>query len=506
MHLFDLLDKSEQRQIKIIQLILRHSQTVSIGQIIAELDSNRLTIKKDIGLINAKFGQFSKNLTLVLKDGYLYLERDITTSADEIYAIFLTNSVKYKILIYLLSHKSIDTCSIIETLNISISTYERRAKELNQVLADFHLKIHNGQLSGSERQIRHFYLQLLWFARPYQTNQREFDSPRVQAILHELSQTNGQLFTEAGEMKLNIYLAIVNRRYHAGVIHAKKIPLNFDSPLYHQLHQAFQTYFSTNAYRSLDAEAEVQQLFLFLISNYCFNVDIPFIRYGLQQEVDNIAAVQSVHHEISNDIRVRLLNYKFSEDFLVRIDISLIQTHFRAVFMRGWMAIFGKAGIYDQLIDLPEASFFNITSELNEKICQLLGLNPHDRAELISEISGRYAAIFHLAFRNIDYQLKIGCDFGYEAVMADIIIDKLKQRIDFRLKYTIEPYQRHHQYDIIISNLDKKYPHQQHSRNFVMLSTEYDSDFYFLNRFLEKRYLHQLKSLGNTAGGATERT
>lgn len=496
MQLFDLLDRSEQRQIKIIQLILRNSQTVPIGQVITELDSNRLTIKKDINLINAKFGKFSQSLRMTLKDGYLYLERDIVTSADEIYYTYLSDSVKYKMLIYLLDHKSINTLSIIETLNISISTYERRTKELNQILADFHLKIHNGQLVGSELQIRHFYLQLLWFARPYKINQREFSSPKIHQALNKLAQANSQLFTETGEMKLSIYLGLVYKRHRTRIIQYKQLPISFKSALFQRLAIVFRDYFSTNFYRHLDLDSELTLLFLFLISNYCFNIDNPFVRYGLQQEVESSPTVQLIHREISNDIREGLLNYKFSEDFLVKIDISLIQTHFRAAFMRGWIAIFGKEGIYDQLIELPEVRFFNSTSDLYEKVCQLLKLNHRDKAELISEISGRYAAIFHLAFRNIDYQLKIGCDLGYEAVMGDIIIDKLKQRIDFRLKYSIEPYQRHHQYDVIISNLNKDYPNQQHCRTFVMLSTEYDSDFYFLNRFLESLYMNNLKRSG----------
>lgn len=494
MKLIDLLDRSEQRQIKIIQLIQQHTHTVTIGQLTTALTSNRITIKDDLDLINSHFSELSDKLAVQLKNGVITLQRETDISASEIYFTYLKQSTKFKLLLYLLKHARMDTLTTSEALNISPSTLERRVRELNQLLTDFHLKIQNGKIIGSEIQVRHFYLQLLWFGQPYMVNEAQFDTQELQALVTRINQSMGTILSEAGIMKLKIYLNVVHFR-------RQTVPATFFTTAVRELH--FHSHLFQDICQHLKQQAgtfkgifkhpdELKVLFLFLIGNFCFNPQNDFVKYSLLYDLESNAGVAKVHRPMFQRINHSLADYPLSTAFFEKINVSLIQVHFRAVYLRGWLAIFGEQGIYDQLIDLPEAQFFNQATALCRMIVTELHLTSQDGAILTSEISGRYAAIYHLAFRNIHSRLTIGCDFGYEAVMTDILIDKLQQKIDARLDFTLERYNQNHQYDIIISNLHKRYPEQSNCQVFVMMGTEYNTDFKTLNHFIEKLYFKRL--------------
>ncbi|HIW72452.1 MAG TPA: helix-turn-helix domain-containing protein [Candidatus Levilactobacillus faecigallinarum] len=495
MKLFYLLDNPEQRQVALIQLLSRNQQGISLQTIAEKLDANRTTIKEDIGRINVKFSELSSTLKLTVTESVVHFKRDTHTAANELYYAYLKDSTKYRILMYLFDHGKIDSITTSTYLNISLSTLERRIRELNRLLIDFHITLKSGKLVGSEIQIRHFFLQLIWFSYPYKLTETQFNTPKIEEIVHFFNQRQQPLLTTIGTKKLMIYLQTVETRRH---LVSPRLPterlkkLTFQSHLFQQIHNFFDNqptfshmHFSTN---------EQKLLYLFLISNFCFDTSHSQVRHNIMTDAKHCIPVWSLQQSIFNQIKIRLTPYKLTTDFFNQVEITLIQIHYRAVFMRGWIAIFGDQGIYDRLIFLPEVKFFSHCRALCQQVVDLLGLADNDATTLFSEISGRYAAIFQLAFQHINYQLRIGCNFGYEDTMAQIIINRLQQKIDARLNFKIMTYQKDQQYDIIISNFHQTYSMQTNYQEFVMLSPEYDTDFPELNRFLEQAYFNKLKS------------
>lgn len=69
-------------------------------------------------------------------------------------------SPNVQMLLYLLTHSSMNKQQINTELGINASAYFRRIRYLNQLLTEFDIQIKNGILVGNELNIRHFYNRL----------------------------------------------------------------------------------------------------------------------------------------------------------------------------------------------------------------------------------------------------------------------------------------------------------------------------------------------------------
>lgn len=174
LELFSLLEKNEQRQIKLFQLLLEEKGEVSVNNVLTRLSVDRATLKEDLFYLQANLENI-KQLEIVIQEGNILLIRHGNIAAvDVYYHCYLRYSTKYQILLYLLENGSFDRQKLVMELNISSATLSRRVKELNDSLNEFHLKIKSGRLTGPESQIRYFYFQLFWFGRPYLENKKEY--------------------------------------------------------------------------------------------------------------------------------------------------------------------------------------------------------------------------------------------------------------------------------------------------------------------------------------------
>ncbi len=81
----------------------------------------------------------------------------------KILLFLLQESLKFKMLVYLLEHQQVSIIRLATAFNISESSVFRKIKELNQLLEEFGLQIKNGQLYGEELQIRYFYYELFQY-------------------------------------------------------------------------------------------------------------------------------------------------------------------------------------------------------------------------------------------------------------------------------------------------------------------------------------------------------
>lgn len=99
-----------------------------------------------------------------------------------------------------------------------------------------------------------------------------------------------------------------------------------------------------------------------------------------------------------------------------------------------------------------------------------------------------------LIFKEVELRLQVACDFPYERVMADIVIEMIRERMPQAVKLDLVNYQKNQQYDVILTSQVKDYPLQKNARIFVMLSNEYDFDFPYLGEFLKECYLQKINS------------
>lgn len=152
MQLIDLLDKAEYRQIQILQIVLSQSQPTPISAIAKRLNTMRSTVRDDLVALQERINDECSESRIVLMNGQtptVSFAHTEAISLSDVYWRYVRDSLKYQILLYLLSHDHIDAKKISTELNISNSTIIRRLREINQSLASFDLHLHNYQIVGS---------------------------------------------------------------------------------------------------------------------------------------------------------------------------------------------------------------------------------------------------------------------------------------------------------------------------------------------------------------------
>lgn len=504
MQLFDLLDHSEVRQLNILQLLLNAPNPLSAVQIADHFKINRYTARDSATLLQENLKAYQQQIKLEITNGALILHHFGNVSLEEIYYSYLEKSAKYQILVYLLHHGKFELQLLADTLNISISTLTRRVKELNCYLAEFQLQIKNSQLNGSEAQIRHFYFQLYWFCRPYQLNQQEFADPSLDTLLDHLL-TDKDLITAAGKLKIKLYLGITQQRL-------SYIPVNKQNDYFGfhlqpnakltRLQQSLCRYFAQK--KSRFGPHEMGLFCAILIANYCLNVRNVAVQQFLNAVEPHYPLLHQLNTTIQSQMQHILQQYEFSDEFQQRVQLSLLQIHLKVIYFNGSIFTYGadsikqglsENGLFDSLKHLNAKQFWAACYHLAQTALRILKRPMTENSSFGVELVGRYAAIFHIAYRNINYDLKVGYDFSFEDMMTESAIRRIEQHLDPRIKIDIQPYAKNQTYDVIITNQTKQYPKNAATAVYVVLGIEYNFDFTTLNKFLKKVYQNKVAHL-----------
>lgn len=490
-----MLEKNEQRQIKIFQLLLERSE-LSVNEILVKLSVDRATFKEDIVLLEQHLKAFDE-LSFTQQEGKIALRRLGNLSTSDVYYSYLKESIKYQILMYLLENGSFERQKFLTQLNISSATLTRRIKELNLLLVEFHLQIKNGHLYGSEIQIRYFYFQLLWFGRPYLVNLKEFSEAAAEGFLVLMKNEFSFPFTEDGEIKFQIWLYIMKKRLRAS---KKSMPDYSELPsellqtsgFLLSLQKFLSRYFFQSAFGWNQNETLI--FYLFMICNFTLDTHNDYVRKFLIQEKHKDKLVDKLNETFKETLQEHFSFYSFSEDFSEKIALTVMQNHFRLVYFRGWISVFGHQGLQQRLSEIEEKQLLALCQSLTQQSLGILDISESDKKNSQFELFGRYASILQLIFKEVELRLQVACDFPYERVMADIVIEMIRERMPQAVKLDLVNYQKNQQYDVILTSQVKDYPLQKNARIFVMLSNEYDFDFPYLGEFLKECYLQKINS------------
>ncbi|MGX7203568.1 helix-turn-helix domain-containing protein [Enterococcus pingfangensis] len=494
MELFSLLEKNEQRQIRIFQLLLERSN-LSVNEMLVQLSVDRATFKEDLALLKENLEKFNGQLVLDISDGKIFLRRLGNLSMTDVYYSYLKDAVKYQILMYLLEYGSFERQKILDLLSLSSATFTRRIREINVLLAEFHLQIKNGKLLGSESQIRYFYYQLLWFGRPYLVNLKEFEDTTSDILLTLLKKEFGFPFTDDGQMKFEIWMAITRKRLR----NLKKENPNYDN-LPNQL-------FEENAFLlSLQAilarffiqhafvwnQNETLIFYIFMISNFTLDTENSHVHKFLLQEKSRDSLVVQLNGLFKATLDEIFYMYTFSDTFSDKIALTIIQNHSRLVYFRGWINIFGHQGLQSRMTKINEQKILNVCETLTQRSLQISNYSEFDSQNIQLELFIRYASILQIIFKEVEACINVACDFSYERIMIDAVIEIIRERITANFPINLTRYNKNNQYDVILTNQIKEYPLQKNARVFVMLSNEYDFDFPYINEILKGCYLEKI--------------
>lgn len=161
-----ILNEWDKKIMEFLSLIKQNGNQITKKEIAARMSLTRPTLIKLVADIQAIFERMDGYQLLAANNDYR-LAIAANQSIHSVFLDLLRYSRKYKILLELFEHESINSQIFCDTNNISVSTYYAELKELNQLLQEFNLVIRNNQLQGAEFQIRHFFVSLFFNCSPF---------------------------------------------------------------------------------------------------------------------------------------------------------------------------------------------------------------------------------------------------------------------------------------------------------------------------------------------------
>jgi hypothetical protein len=209
----DLLEKHEVYQINLLAYLVHVGGTATKRELVAHLNISDYFFMKTIDNLQFFSKKTGYRFSIEITNQMITFHTKPDYSLHNLYNELISNAPKYKILKELFLSGTINIARLCEKLNISHSTYFRKISELNQLLKEFDLSIQNSCLTGSELQIRFFYVSLysiIDFDKPFDTYHTD---PRIRETVKQFQQALGRPLSTNAKKKLTNYLSILKRRY-----------------------------------------------------------------------------------------------------------------------------------------------------------------------------------------------------------------------------------------------------------------------------------------------------
>ncbi|MDT2638763.1 helix-turn-helix domain-containing protein [Enterococcus dongliensis] len=504
MKITDFLDNGEQRQVLIIQYLMTEFGGIKITELASRLGSNRNTTKEDLDKLTNNLIALNNPIELIIDGNVVNLIVHERISFTKIVYFFLKDSLKYKLLLHMLTSKQVGYQTLAEMLNISLSTLTRKIRDLNQTLDKYHLKIHKGRIIGPEIAIRYFYFQLFWFGNPYQVNMEKFLNPSVMDLLTFLEKNLDYPFTAEGRVKLCIWLYITKCRFRNTKVNhelplSEALHLAFNQSAFVGLQEVFIRFFSRYAFQWNQSES--QYLYLFMIANYTLEIENEHVQM-LSEIAQNNQTIASVNETFFSELYRHFSPELLTEKVKKIMTFSVLQIHYKILYFPSFFSIWGNINRQSQLISRPNPELNRLAEQLMQITFKHVRLEinrekTYNEESVKKEIFNRYLVILYIIYRQLDIHLNVGCDFPFEDSMNALLIEEIEDQINPKIKARFTEFNKQNSYDVVITYKDENPELPNSTPVYTLLSIEHNIDFPVLEEFLDKYYQNKIHSKVN---------
>lgn len=154
-------EKDIQRQVTLLELLLNHPK-ITVNELANEADTTERTVFSDLQMIRT---QLPDGWVIDSDQAGIHLNHQPNLLANDLWEIFLRQSISVQLLKELLMNKQVRIPSFLNNNGLSYETLKRHVKKLNLSLSPYHLQIkltrHTAEITGKEQTIRLFYHRLL---------------------------------------------------------------------------------------------------------------------------------------------------------------------------------------------------------------------------------------------------------------------------------------------------------------------------------------------------------
>lgn len=432
MQIQQLMDKAEYGQYQILNFLYSKKTAVSIKDLAISTDLSRATLIKYIESINLTMRDHSLmcSVNLNLDEVSLFLGDHITW--NEVIAVFLKNSPKYQILLYLFKKHEFTIPELAQYLLISEATLNRHISGLNKSLSEFKVSVSQGRLSGEELDIRHLYFELFWQIFTKEELEKHLEKYDRQEFINIVeSLTNKELNLEQ-RYKLQLWISISQQRMKFS---RKKFKIltdkmsNYEGNVFlNRLERASLNYFNSNKY-------ETMSLFAFLTSHFILPIQTMEYILGFGGPVSE---------EITQAIRLKRKAGLVSEIAHEKVIYVLGQLFCQCYFFNGALILYPKSN----------SLLKDVTSEhdtLIQDLKDLLFISPQSQA-IEEKVETELRKLMIFAKEKRKQSLKVAIDIEDNSLNQELWIRVLKEELNNNKMIELLSIKEYDDYDCVVSD------------------------------------------------------
>lgn len=504
MDIYSLLDKNDQVELKIFNELMKKNMKHQATEIRKRLNLSRgrfsERIESLIARLKATFPDVSLNKT---ENDLIILLLPLSFNVSDLYYCYLKEAVNYKILTHLYQDGKLDIFLIIEDLYLSESTYYRRIREINNVLAEFDLKIINGTLKGDELQIRYFFFNLFWYFMPLTYIVEENDDLTIKNLIAIIENQSKMTFSFFDYQKLFLWLKITIKRIN----HAEKQPSRVvdyylivvrEKESYQQTKNIFFRFLSRLALPFQNEE--VLFVYLFLISQFITPLKAPFFNDVF---LDISPKIEPTITKLESYLYAIFDRNSLTEESQVKIRYSFINIIYTELFFTGFSVYFDNEKLQDigqELVSLPFDVYVDKLYYILQTIYQDIQKRPRTIMKQSKAVKNE-ALIFRLlcVLSYVDKvgtpRFLIGFDYYGDDLLKELSYEVTMDLVKQAPLVVCEPYMEDGNYDLVLSNSDvnkEKYG----TSTYVFSEVLTPQEMRYLRRIIKDLHLEKIEKQG----------
>lgn len=447
----DFLEKNEVREMSIFNRLVLNRGVLTYSDMLDYLGISKASLENDLASLTNRISSLSKQVAVRYDGQNIELTMSDNMSLQDIQQLYLSQSIKIKIIHFLFRHQEFSITQLTQELAISDSSLFRKIKELNSHLKEFGIKIRNGQLQGEELQIRYFYFQFYCYIENEATLLTARPDSGVSKIIQAMEKFLKVTILPENKKRLTTWLiistsriAIQNKKYKEL---RKQMKPYMDDPMFHTIQVFVLRYFSR--YSIEVDEAEAMMHFAFMLS-FPILIEKDFHEYKLiRNRRAPIAAMDTfITETIINHFKFRRLPYMLERD----IYYHLTHIHTRLYFFQGDIEIYDYEEILakeKQLIGRDLVSFARRLLNISSKVIKS---EEEETDSLLKMELLKYTSVLILISLKMKGVIEIGIDLKMDAIYKETLSELLMQRFRPINGVQIERYETGKTYDLILTN------------------------------------------------------
>jgi len=443
----ELLDKTERKQYQLLGLLNEIGGTIQVDDALEKIHLTKVTFNKYIDDINHLSSEEDIDVKLELYDSNLNFHIGNQVEWQEVIYMFLNQSPKYPMIIYLFNNRDFSIKEISRELSISEATVNRQIHSLNKLLKEFQLMIRNGQLVGPEHQIRYFFYRLFLKVLPERLLTNLINNKNMFHHVSQIENVFDMNFSVIQKYKISLWLLITLKRKNVSgkdysEIEQFMVPYEnhiFYRKIYHQSRRIFKNY------RMEFNKGEAMCIFSYFISMELFTPPMmeKFLGFGgplmeatrLGIQTMKYVAPQQTNineHAMYEISQIFATMYFFNGDILWESKNEITEDNLVNEFLH--------FEVQEEANRLFEEALFNVFNKSTDELGGLV-------------ISSQYRILFVLSYMMEEKinNIHIAVDAPKNVIYTQPLMNTLKYHFEQNHLIHIEWYDTNTEYDLIIS-------------------------------------------------------